>query len=134
MIKHGFRLFVVAVLAFLAMSCGSRDQEPQQKLSQGGHPGHGILIVAFAPDSADTFGSVGTDSILVLDWLRQACDSAEVMLAVKTFPFGTLVDAIGPRRNGEGGNWLYKVNGKMVPKAASSHVVSSNDTVDFFYH
>ncbi len=134
MTKHWIRLFALAVVVFAAMSCGSRDQTPQQKQSQGGSPGHGILIVAFAPDSADTFMRVGGDSILVLDWLRQACDSAKVTLAVKTFPFGTLVDAIGPRRNGDGGNWLYKVNGKMVPKAASSHVVSANDTVDFVYH
>lgn len=131
--KHGMSIIIAAAASFLlALSCGSEVQ--QQKPQPDGVDGGGILVIAYAPDSADTFMPVGQDSIIVLEWLRQSCDSAKVTLGLKNFPFGILVDAIGPRRNGDGGNWLYKVNGKMVPKAASTHVVSCRDTVDFFYH
>lgn len=92
-----------------------------------------MLVVAFAPDSADTFPAFGADSLTALAWLQMACDTTGLPLGLESYPFGDLVVRIGPRQNGEGGYWLYKVNGGMVPESASSHRVSSNDSVLFFF-
>jgi hypothetical protein len=93
----------------------------------------GVLLVEYAADSADTFPSWVDDSIPALQWLRMATDSAGIPLEVREYPFGTLVERIGPRRNGDGGYWLYKVNGAMVPRSADAHRIASTDTVLFFF-
>jgi hypothetical protein len=54
-------------------------------------------------------------------------------LDVKDFPFGSLIDRIGSCRNGDGGNWTYKVNGRMLARAASACRVSPADTVLFLF-
>jgi hypothetical protein len=92
-----------------------------------------VLIVAYAPDSADTFSAFPRDSITALEWLQQACDSARIRLEVEQYPFGELVVQIGGKRNGGGGNWLYQVNGQMVSKSASRQRVSSGDSVLFYF-
>ena len=57
----------------------------------------------------------------------------DIALEVKTYPYGTLVEQIGPRQNGDGGYWLYKVNAQMVPKSADAHRVAWSDTLTFFF-
>jgi hypothetical protein len=118
-------------LALLAIACRSADR-PHPSIDKGA-ANRGALIVSYAPDSADTFTTAGAESLLVLDWLRRACDSARVHLEVKEYPFGVLINGIGARRNGEAGNWLYKVNGRMMARAASGCLVSPDDTVLFFF-
>ena len=95
--------------------------------------GTGILVIAYAPDSADTFTAFGPDSLTALAWLQQACGTTGLPLVLDSYSFGDLVIRIGPRQNGDGGYWLYKVNGGMVPESASGHRVSADDTVLFFF-
>jgi len=133
MIQQRAILLAICSLAMLALSCRGAGQQQQPGAPGTTAVGRGAFIVSYASDSADTFATVGSDSILVLGWLRRACDSAKVKLDVKDFPFGSLVTGIGPRVNGDGGNWLYKVNGKMMAKAASACLVSPADTVLFFF-
>ena len=124
-------LWVIA-LGLTACQSGGEDRSSAET-TPSVTDGTGILIVAYASDSADTFQAVGTDSLVVLDWLRQVADSAGVTVELKEYYFGLLIEAIGPRRNGDGGYWLYEVNGGSVPEAASSHRVASSDTVRFFF-
>ena len=120
------------VLALLLLGCSS-NPEPEVPEVEVVPSGSGILVVAYMPDFADTFPAVGADSLTVLAWLRQACDSAGIVYDVQHYSYGALVDQIGSRMNGDGGNWLYKVNGGMVPESAGSHRVSPDDTVQFFF-
>lgn len=123
----------VLLLALLAVSCRSADQRSSRPPIGDGLTESGALIVSYAPDSADTFSPVGPESVLVLDWLRLVCDSAKVKLEVNNYPFGSLIAGIGARSNGDGGNWLYKVNGRMMARAASTCLVSPADTVLFLF-
>jgi hypothetical protein len=123
----------ISLLLLPAMTFGCSDRESSQPPAGKGAVSGGLLIVSFAAESADTFPPPGPDSILVSDWLRLVCDSAHLALEVKEFPFGSLIDRIGSRRNGEGGNWIYKVNGRMLAKAASACRVSPADTVLFLF-
>ena len=132
MTRRAISTINAVLLALLVWSCRGVDQKQTSPRRMGSY-GPGALIIAYTADSADTFAAIGSDSTLILQWLRRACDSAGVKLEVKEFPFGTLVNGIGPRVNGDGGNWLYRVNGQMLPKAASACMVSPTDTVLFFF-
>ncbi|HUU44702.1 MAG TPA: DUF4430 domain-containing protein [Acidobacteriota bacterium] len=118
------------VLLSALLSCQTGGEAPQtvRSLAQPG-----ALVIAYTPDSADTFVAVGADSVVILDWLRAAAGSAGLTLDLEEYSFGTMVTGIGPRRNGEGGYWLYLVNGQSVPKAASDCRVAASDTVRFFF-
>ena len=121
---------VTLLLVLVIGGCHSRDAARQ---THNRPAGDGVLIIAYAPDSADTFAAPNADSALVLDWLQKSCAQGGVDLEVRNYPFGTLVTRVGARRNGDGGNWLYKVNGQMVPEAVSAHRVSTGDTVMLFF-
>ena len=131
--------FVLACILTFPLSGCSSDPEPENQetevteIAAMSPSGSGMLVVAYMPDFADTFPAVGTDSLTVLDWLRQACESADIPVDVQHYSYGDLVDQIGSRINGDGGNWLYKVNGGMVPESAGSHRVSPDDTVKFVF-
>ncbi len=92
-----------------------------------------MLVVVYSPESADTLPACGHDSLTVLAWLQQACDSAGIPLGIQHYSFGDLVTEIGSQTSGKDGNWLYKVNGGMVPESAGSHRVSPDDSVLFFF-
>ncbi len=93
----------------------------------------GVLVVSYSEASADTIAPPGTDSMIVMDWLRYGCDSLELAMEIQEYAFGDLVIGIGATHNGDEGYWLYKVNGESVPKAVSAHRVSSADTVMFYF-
>jgi hypothetical protein len=126
------RLITVGVVALGLVTCGDGGED-RARPGLSSAEGNGILVVSYAPDSADTFAAVGHDSIVVLEWLRRATDDAGIPLELKEYPFGIMVEAIGPLRNGDGGYWLYEVNDGGVPEAASSHPVAAGDTVRFFF-
>jgi hypothetical protein len=127
-----FRLTLILAALYLGLGC--QPQDNQMQAADTPAPGTGALIVSYSETAADTFAAVGTDSITVLDWLRTVCDSANLAVEIKEYSFGDLVVGIGATHSGDGGDWLYQVNGQMVPEAASSHHVSSGDTVRFFFH
>lgn len=90
-------------------------------------------MIVYSADSADTFVANRTDSVIALDWLREVVSVHKLEFAAKTFPYGTLVEQIGYRVNGEDGYWLYKVNGQMIPKSSDAHRVAWSDTLTFFF-
>ncbi|MEW5700974.1 MAG: DUF4430 domain-containing protein [Candidatus Zixiibacteriota bacterium] len=122
--------WVAVGAVLLSAGCGQNGSRPR--------PGHGAqdsraLIIAYSPDSADTFACPGRDSIAVLDLLMQMARSDSTIVRTKTYPFGVLVDQIGYRRNGDGGFWLYSVNGAMIPESADKHRIGAGDTVRFLF-
>ncbi len=122
-------ILVAALILFAALGCSSGEKAPQTDMA----PTAGALVIAYRPDSADTFTASRTDSVLALDWLREVTRTHDIRFEAETYPYGTLVQGIGPRQNGEGGYWLYKVNGQMVPKSADAHRVAWSDTLTFFF-
>lgn len=121
---------MLGIFAVLIASCGG-DEPPQSKRAPASVPG--CIILAYSDTEADTLRTPPVDSALVLEWLRASCVVAGLELVVQSYPFGDLVTQIGHRKNGEGGYWLYKVNGAPVPKSASAHRVARTDTVLFLY-
>ena len=121
-------MLLVILVAVSLWDCGTGKKRSE---SAGSLPG--ALIVAYRPDSADTFVAHRPDSVLALDWLREITVTHDITLRVKSYPFGSLVEQIGPRQNGEGGYWLYKVNGQMIPKSSDAYRVAWSDTVTFFF-
>jgi hypothetical protein len=119
------------VLLSLAACQGSGEGAPGSGADSREVPG--ALVIAYAADSADTFPALGSDSIFVIDWLRRATDSAGIALGTKEYAMGTLVMAIGTHQNGDGGYWLYKVNGAMVPKSVADCRVAATDSVLLFF-
>ena len=127
-------IIAVVSLGLVLLGCeGASQKDKSGEVQSRPVAGTGILVIAYAPDSADTFAAFGPDSLTALAWLQKACDTTGLPLALDSYPFGDLVVRIGPRENGDGGYWLYKVNGGMVPESASSHLVSPDDSVLFFF-
>ena len=93
----------------------------------------GVLVISYSADSADTFVAHRTDSVIAFDWLREVATTHHLTLEAKSFPYGTLVERIGHRKNGDGGFWLYKVNGQMIPKSSDAYRVAWSDTLTFFF-
>ena len=120
-------LLVLLVLSTALAACA----KPEKTATPSNTPG--VLIISYRPDSADTFVANRPDSVIALGWLREVAKTHEIALEVKSFPFGILVERIGPRQNGDGGFWLYKVNGQMIPKSSDAHPVAWSDTVTFFF-
>jgi hypothetical protein len=117
----------VAMLATFA-ACSPKESP---EVTSSDRPG--ALIIAYSSDSADTFVANRADSVLALDWLREVVQVHQLEFRAKSFAYGTLVEQIGYRQNGDGGYWLYKVNNQMVPKSADAHIVAWNDTLTFFF-
>ena len=93
------------------------------------------LIIHYAGDRADTLGltiSVA-DSLTVLAVLQTATKRAGIPLRISEYAMGVFVEQIGDRINGEGGYWLYTVNGDAIPKAVSACTVAPHDTIRFFF-
>lgn len=114
---------------FILAACGTPEKAPGGTSPRSA----GALVISYRSDSADTFVAKRSDSVLALDWLREVAGIHDIAFEAKTFPYGTLVERIGPRRNGDGGFWLYKVNGEMIPRSADAHRVAWHDTVTFFF-
>jgi len=125
-------LCAAAIVMLHLLACQRRDQ--RQTTPRPGGPAAGALIIAYSPDSADTFACAGRDSAIVLDLLASVAQTRGIAIATKTYPFGILVEQIGYRRNGEGGYWLYTVNGAMIPESAGRHRAAAGDTIRFFFH
>ncbi|MBI3871545.1 MAG: hypothetical protein HY304_00520 [candidate division Zixibacteria bacterium] len=123
------RLLLIVPAAWLTISACQGNAPGKQSAKPTG----GALIIGYRPDSADTFASRAGDSLTALAWLERAADSAGIAVTRRTFPFGILVESIGPRHNGQGGYWLYKVNGQMIPESSHGHRVAPTDTVEFFF-
>ncbi len=120
----------LAICAFVTLAgCVARD-EPK---STAGPASAGALIIRYSADSADTFVANRADSVIALEWLREVAATHHLAYEAKSFPYGTLIERIGHRQNGEGGYWLYKVNGVMVPRSADAHRIAWNDTLTFFF-
>lgn len=122
------RQFIAGLLMLSIGGCGQTTTEQRTAPNQPG-----ALVIAYRPDSADTFVAVRSDSVVALDWLREIARSHDIALELKSYPYGTLIEQIGPRRNGDGGYWLYRVNGQMVPMSADAHPVAWSDTLTFFF-
>lgn len=118
-----------AFACLLIAACGAGEREAARNSPNVA----GALIISYSADSADTFVANRLDSVLALDWLREVARLHDIRLEATTYPYGTLVKSIGHRANGEGGYWLYKVNGQMVPKSADAHSVAWSDTLMFFF-
>ena len=129
------RFFAGLAFVVVLLGCEGASQKGDVESAAESQPpqGHGILVVAYAPDFADTFAALGRDSLTALSWLQQVCDSAGIPVHVDHYAFGDMISSIGTRMNGDGGNWLYKVNGGMIPESAGSHIVSPDDSVVFFF-
>ena len=116
-------------ICLILFGCGAGEREARTDLPRVA----GVLVIAYRPDSADTFVANRSDSVIALDWLREVTRTHHIALEAKTYPYGTLIERIGPRQNGDGGYWLYKVNGQMVPKSSDAHTVAWGDTVTFLF-
>lgn len=120
---------MLLVCAMALSGCVTKDDSAQQVLSNK----PGALVIAYSVDSADTFVANRADSVIALDWLREITSAHQIVFEAKSYPYGTLVERIGHRQNGDGGYWLYKVNGQMVPKSSDVHRVAWSDTLTFFF-
>ena len=128
--RWGAYVTATAVLGGVLLGCGRGNE--QVRLPVPATPTAGLVIIDYA-DSADSFVTVVSDSVMVLDRLQAACSTHEIPLSTTSFPYGTLVSGIGHRHNGQGGYWLYRVNGAMVPRAADHWRVAPADTIRFFF-
>ena len=128
--QWGACVAATAVLGGALLACGRGNE--QVRLPVQGTPTAGLVIIDYA-DAADSFVTVVCDSVTVLDRLQAACSTHGILLSTTSFPYGTLVSGIGHRRNGEGGYWLYRVNGAMVPRAADHCRVAPGDTIRLYF-
>lgn len=120
---------LITICCLLLTGCVAQEEPARQSTSSS----PGALVIAYSADSADTFVANRTDSVIALDWLREITATHQISYEAKSYPYGTLVERIGHRRNGEGGYWLYKVNGQMVPKSSDAHRVAWSDTLTYFF-
>jgi len=94
-----------------------------------------FLVVDYAADRADTtaMALAPSDTLTALDLLENVTTRNRIVLKTREFQIGTLVEQIGDCRNGDGGYWLYTVNGEPIPMAAFDYQTRPGDTVRFFF-
>ena len=125
---HTMKLELILISA-IVIGCVAQNEPGQKPVGDS----QGALIIAYSADSADTFTASRPDSVIALDWLREITSTHQIVFEAKKYPYGTLVERIGHRKNGDSGYWLYKVNGQMVPKSSDAHRVAWSDTLTFFF-
>jgi hypothetical protein len=67
-----------------------------------------------------------------LDLLKNKTEETGLVLKIKAYDIGILVEAIGDQENGQDGKyWLYYVNGEMPMVASDKNEIKAGDKVEF---
>ena len=133
--------FTALLLIFLLLGTACRSDSPQKEnsrppVTEHREPSDSVfLILDYSTIRADTSAMIlsSSDTLTVLELLQTLTARDSVVLKTKSYPIGVMVEQIGDRKNGDGGYWLYTVNGEAIPKAVSAYPICPGDTIRFFF-
>lgn len=72
------------------------------------------------------------EKMTAFDLLKERAGESGLALKTKTYDIGILIEAIGEKKNGDGGfYWMYYVNGELPMVAADKYELKPGDKVEF---
>jgi len=74
-----------------------------------------------------------TASQSAFTFLQNLTEELEIPLAVKQYPFGTLVESIGKYQNSKNQSWIYFVNSQSASVSADQYILQPGDLVEWKY-
>ena len=90
------------------------------------------LIIDYGEGSPWMVKSEFEEGITAFGLLEEKAEEFNLVIKAETYDFGTLVETIGDKENGEDGKyWLYYVNDEMPMVACDQKEINPGDKVEF---
>ena len=91
-----------------------------------------VLVIDFGDGTRRTFSGKVVHNTTALDFLKQGAGQLKISVGTKDYDFGTLVESIGLRKNGDNNSyWIYYINNKSPDVGADQQIVHAGDNVEF---
>jgi hypothetical protein len=91
-----------------------------------------ILIIDDGGGVLKNFKGELKEGMTAFDLLKEGAVELNLDLTVKSYDIGVFIEAIGQKKNGDGGKyWMYYVNGELAPVAADKKELKAGDKVEF---
>ena len=134
-----FKIFVVAgaiilIGAFAAFSDRFDFSSSEKEVAISGERGEGKLVLTVNEGSGQerNFESNFNEGLTAFQFLKETMEENGIFLGTKTYDFGTMVETIGSKSNGQDGlYWMYYVNGELPMAGADQYVLNPGDRVEF---
>lgn len=90
------------------------------------------LVIDKGEGSPVTVTGESKEGMTAFDLLKEKTIELNLTLETKTYDMGIFIEAIGDKKNGEGGKyWLYYINSQMPQVAADKYLLKVGDKVEF---
>ena len=127
----GIFLILVGSLIFLNKIVPSGSQE-KTEIFQAEVKEEVNLVIDYGEEGVDSFQSDFKEGMTVFDLLKEEAEKLALALKIKNYDIGIFIEAIGDKKNGQGGKyWLYYVNGEMPMVSADKMAIKPGDKVEF---
>lgn len=140
------KIYILIVIAIGIVILGSwiwsfnKDKQPvlQEKLEVSQGPQEDIkeeviLVIDNGEGSPKTIEMEFNEWMTAFDLLKEGSERLDLALETKSYEdMGALVEAIGDKRNGQGGKyWLYYLNNEMPMVSVDNQEIKAGDRVEF---
>ena len=90
------------------------------------------LVIDDGEGRPESFNADFKEKITAFDLLKEGAGKLNLAVETKTYDIGIFIEAIGNKKNGQGGKyWLYYVNKETAPVAADKKELKDGDVVEF---
>lgn len=131
---RAFQLSVLIVFSLAVAACKPLALPPKQPaplpMNQGEQTAQ--VVLNFGDEIATYAASLETTHT-ALSALAQVASASGHTVTTKTYPFGTLVEAIDAFANSADNAWIYFVNGQPASVGASDYEVHPGDVIEWQY-
>lgn len=91
-----------------------------------------ILVIDSGDGSPHAFKAEAKEGTTIFNLLKQETEKSNILLKIKSYDTGIMVDDIGGVKNGEGDKyWLYYVNGQTPMVSVDKKEIKPGDKIEF---
>ena len=133
------KLIVLIAVSFLLSGCLPQKyfgEQSEQALIPTSTPIPPAVVSAeltldFGGNNTATYSAIPAET--VFDLLQTVAQKEELVIEIKQYDFGSLVESIDGYKNSADKSWIFYVNGQMADKAADKFELQKGDQVIWRY-